>query len=299
MNINRSTCYKHSLIILLVTMSGFGLRAQEIRVPQSEFSFYMKGPFAKLSFDLGDYGESSSRFGVGFGAQYARYLDYHWSVSGGLEIQTYASKAVMPAFSDSYATTDMEGDDFEFQYSVSSYYERENLTLLNVPIKVQYETGVGKTVKFFSSAGFAVGFPIGGNYKSRITGLKTAGYYPQWDALLTSPKFAGFGNWGNQHSAKMDLNPKNSYAFLLEVGIKHNLAEGHNFYGGLFIDIPLNKINNSDNNNQSMIAYDADNPGQLIYNPVVYASPGAQGDGYADKMKAFAWGFKLRYAIDY
>jgi len=299
MNINRLTCYKNILIILLITLSGFGLHAQEIRVPQSELSFYLKGPFSSLTFDLGQYGKNTSRFGEGFGIQYAKYLSYHLSVSAAVEYQSYRSKAVLSAFSDSYATTDIEDDNFIFQYSVSSYYERENLSMLNIPIRVQYETGIGATFKFYGSGGLAVGFPISGKYKSRVTGLKTAGYYPQWDALLSSPKFMGFGTWGNHQTGKMDLNPKNSYAFLLEAGLKYNVADRQNFYFGIFADIPLNKINKNPDNPTSMVAYDAENPTKFIYNPVIYSAPGAQGDEYADKMKAFAWGIKLRYAFEF
>lgn len=299
MNISRLSHYKHILILVISLLSGLGLKAQETETPEAEFSFYLKGPFHKLNFDLGDLGENTSRFGVGLGVQYARYLDSHWSVSAALEYQSYRSKTILSDFSDSYMTTDVGGESFEFQYSVDYLYERDNLSLFNIPIRVQYETETIKTIKFYGSAGFAVGFPISGKYKNRVQGLKTAAYYPQWDALLNSPRFMGFGNWGNRINGKMDFDAKNSYAFLLEAGIKHNLSEKHNFYGGFFVDIPLNKINKNGDGSTSMIAYDTENPTKFRYNPVFYSSTGGEGDGYADKIKAVALGFKLRFAIGY
>jgi len=299
MNIYRLNCYKHILLLVLALTPILELKAQEVEIPKSEISGYIKGPFAKLSFDVGDYGETNGRSGIGLGAQYAHYIDINWSISAGLEYQSYHSEAIFDSFSDSYATTDIEGDDFEFQYSVSSYKERENLSLLNIPIKVQYEKALKEEQKltFYGSAGFSIGFPVVQKYKSKASDLQTAGYYPQWDALLTSPQFMGFGDWGDQHTNKMKLDTKTSFAFLLETGIKHDLESGHRVYAGIFADIPLNRINKTSGNPTSLVAYNASNPTELTYNPVINSAPGAQENRYADKMKPVAFGIKLRYAF--
>lgn len=287
------------VVVLSVLFLGLEAKAQEIQVPENEFSVYLKGPFSRISFDMGSAGEGNDRFGVGLGFQYARYFDFNWSVSGALEYQFYRSEALLSAFSDSYSTTDMEGEDFEFRYSLSSYQEWINLGMLNIPLRVQYEKEISETLKFFGASGFSVGIPIRGTYQSRAFGLKTEAYYEQWDALLTSPKFVGFGTWGNPQPGKKDFSPKTSFSFLLEAGLKHKLAEGRNLYAGLFVDVPLSQVAKSGSEDKPLIEYNTDNPTQMIYNSVIDSAPGAQGKHFADKPKAFAFGFKLRYAFDF
>lgn len=300
MNKDKLSWYKLVLLLIGIALCcGLGVHAQEVLIPPSEVSFYVKAPYSKVSYDLGDAGENRNRFGVGVGVQYAHYFNIHWSVSGGVEFQTYRSQAVMGAFSDSYPTTDIEGDNFDFQYQISSYQERQNLALINIPIRVQYDEMLSENFTFYGSAGVSVGFPVAGKYKARAFGLNTAGYYEQWDALLTSPKFMGFGTWGNQQIGKQDLDPKASFALLLETGLKHKIAVGHSLYFGLFVDIPLNDINKSGNNSVPLVEYDPYNPTKFIYNSVIEAAPGAEGAKYADKINAFAFGVKLRYAFDF
>ncbi|WP_170154510.1 outer membrane beta-barrel protein [Mangrovibacterium diazotrophicum] len=299
MNKYRISCFKHIGLLAMALLAGLGLFAQEVQVPESEISVYLKAPISHMSFDVGNYGEQNNGFGAGIGAQYAHYFNFNWSVSAGLEFQTYRSEAMFNAFSDSYSTTDMEGDNFEYRYSVDSYHEREYLSLLNIPIKVQYERGINETLTFFGSGGFAIGFPVSAKYKSQVYNLKTAGYYPQWDALLTSPKFMGFGSWGNRNTGKIDMDTKTSFTFLLEAGLKYKLTAGTNFYMGLFADIPLNKLNKTDGGPDPLVEYNTSQPTTLIFNPAINSAPGAEGTPFADKLKVVAWGVKLRYAFDF
>ena len=298
MNKYRISRFKPIMLIVMALLTGPGLKAQEIQVPKSEISFYLKGPVSHMNFDLGNYGKQTNGFGVGIGSQYAHYFNFNWSISAGLEFQTYRSEAMFDAFSDSYTTTDMEGDDFEYRYSVGSYLEREYLSLLNIPIKVQYERMINENLRFFGSGGIAIGLPVSAKYKSQVYDLKTSAYYSQWDALLTSPKFMGFGSWGNRNTGKMDMDTKTSYAFLLEGGLKFNLKPGNNFYVGLFADIPLNKINKTNGGPTSLVEYNTNQPATLIFNPALNSAPGANGTPFADKMKVVSWGVKLRYAFD-
>ncbi|PTN07903.1 outer membrane beta-barrel protein [Mangrovibacterium marinum] len=287
------------LALALSVGAAVQIRAQEILIPESEVSVYLKGPFSKVSLDVGDAGENNNRFGLGVGVQYAHYFNLNWSVSGGLEFQTYRSEALFDSFSDAYAATDVEGDNFQFRYQLDAYQERLNMALINIPIRVQYEDEFTKHFMFYGSVGVAVGFPLVAKYKSRAFGLTTAGYYQQWDALLNSPRFMGFGNWGNQSTGKQELDPKTSFSLLLETGLKHKISVGHNLYFGIFADIPLNKLNKSGDDVLPLIEYDPAQPTSFIYNSVITAAPGAQGDTYADKMKALAFGVKLRYSFDF
>jgi len=285
------------LVLGVALLAGLSLNAQEVQVPETELSVYMKGPFSRINFGMDQGGEDKNRFGLGVGVQFAKYLSYDWSVSAAVEYQAYRTEAVFTNLSDSYATIDMEGENFEFRYSANMLIERQRASYVNIPIRVQYEKG-NLNNKFYASTGLAIGLPIGSSYKSRVYGLSTSGYYPQWDALLETPKFAGFGSWGNQVSGKQELKLKTSYSFLLEAGLKHYMRARQNLYVGVFADLPLNKIYKRDKKEPSLVAYNEDAPTQFIYNSVLDAVPGGQGKGYAEDVKTIALGIKLRYSFD-
>ncbi|WP_372773499.1 outer membrane beta-barrel protein [Mangrovibacterium sp.] len=294
---NRLNRYKHIILSGVLLIASMGLSAQSENLGSREFSFYVNGAFSYLNYQLNhDEGDRSGRGGVGFGLQYAYYLNSHWSVSAGLEVQQYRSQVVFDDFTGSYQTTDIEGESFEFRYSAATYRERQSVTLLNVPVRIQYERG-SDDLKFYASGGLAMGLPIRGIFKTTAFDLNTSAYFPQWDALLTSPKFMGFGSWGFQKSGKQDLDVRSSYAFLLEAGVKKNLKEKRNLYVGIFANIPFNSVVKTAETTGSLISYNAAQPTKLTYNTVLESSPGGEGSTYAGHMKTIGLGLKLRYAF--
>ena len=97
--------YKQFFIAAVLLLSAGAATAQEYRLPQGEFSIYLKGPFSTLKTKMVDNGESTDRFGAGFGLQYSRYFSANWSVSGALEYQSYRSKIILQDFVDGYSLT--------------------------------------------------------------------------------------------------------------------------------------------------------------------------------------------------
>lgn len=264
----------------------------------NEFSVYAKGPFSTLNFDLGVNGTNNTRYGVGLGIQYSRYISQSWSLSAGLEYQSYRSEALLPYFSDQYNLVDNEGDPMVFQAKASSIREWQNFNMLNIPLKVQVETKIKETW-FYLAAGFQVGIPIETKYKSTVYNLETSGYFPQWDALLEDPAFMGFGSWGTVNTGKQKLDIENSYSLLLDFGFKGHLKAKRDFYIGAYAELGLNNLGKENDIPVSLVDYTVGDPASFQINSVVNSSPGRTGESFSEKFRTQSLGVKFRYAFSW
>ncbi len=290
------------ILLCNVVVAGFLLlsfgtaTAQEGNsVMKKEVSVYAKGGLNYLHYNLKNGGKQDNGFEPGIGIQYSQYLNTNWSVSGGLEYQRYSSEAVLTGFTDQYSTADNEGDDFVFKYSAGSYTEKHWVDMLNIPIRVQYETNGSKN-RLYASVGFQYGIPLTSKYNGAFSNLKTSGYYEQWNAELESPAFMGFGTWGDKQFGDTDLKIKNNYALLFEIGVNHQFNDGNGLHIGLYGDFGLNNL--VDSESLPLLNYDANNPTEFGIQSVLKASPNAQGSTYAGKVRAIGLGLKLRYVFN-
>jgi hypothetical protein len=289
--------YKQVLIAALLLLSAGTATAQYYQLPKGELSFYLKGLNSKLNIDMGENGDSDTRFGAGVGVQYNYYIARGLSFSGALEYQSYRSETILDNFNDSYNLSDSEGDDMIFRSSANVYHERQSVGMLNIPLRIQWETK-GHSRRLFTATGIQLGLPLAANYKATAFGLETSGYFPQWDALLTSPRFMGFGNWDTKHSGKEKLKLKNSYSFLFELGMKQQLKEFHNLYVSVYVELGLNDLTKT-SDPQALIGYNVNSPIDFQHGSVIYSSPQAAGNNYAGKVSSQSFGFKMRYAFSW
>ncbi|KJF43259.1 hypothetical protein [Draconibacterium sediminis] len=294
MNIIKLKRYKQILIATLLLFSMVKSGAQDSQIPQGELSFYLKEVNSMLHVELFDNGSGETCFGAG--VQYNYYVTRGLSFSGGLEYQPYRSKIILDDFTDSYSLIDSEGDDMIFRSSANLYRERHTVRMLNIPLLVQWETK-GLSTSFFTATGIQLGIPLAANYKATVDGLETAGYFPQWDALLTSPRFMGFGEWDTQQSGKEKLKLKSSYSFLFELGIKQRLKnEFRHLYVSVYLELGLNDLKN-EKNQQTLISYNVENPTDFHFSSVIYSYSQASGYNYVNKIKSQSVGFRIRYSF--
>ena len=231
---HKSPCIPIILFLLIALTQGY---AQQ----QHELSAYVSGVFATLRYDVHQ-GFNSSADNAGVGVAYAYALNPHWNLGLGAELQSYNNRTIIDGLSDNYATTDIEGDDFQFNYSAQRYEERQYVHYLNIPLTVSYQTK-GDYTRFYASAGVQLGIAVQQEYSTLARGLQTSGYYPQWNTVLEAPGFMGFGEFGDQDKGRQSLELNNSYSLIAEAGIKQLLNPKNAIYLGAFITYGINNIN--------------------------------------------------------
>jgi len=296
--IKKMNQYRLLFLTIMLLLSFGTVKAQHETKKEQEFSVYGKGIFNSLRYNLPEKAKLDNGYGAGFGLQYSLYLTNRWSVSAGLEYQQYRSESLLANFSDHYSTTDAEGTDFDFYASADTYKEQQWVDMVNIPFLFRYETPTPWTNAFiYGAVGFQLGIPIASKYKATAEDLKTSGYFQHWDAMLDNPNFMGFGSWGTPGSDKQELDIRNSYSLLLEVGFKQQLNAKRNLYLGFYADLGLNSLAKESSSSSALIEYDADSPTEFKFNPLFYSAPQAQGEAYATKPKIQGFGIKIGYAF--
>ncbi|MBC9797948.1 hypothetical protein [Sinomicrobium weinanense] len=293
----QSILFKHALkhnyaVVFLFLLTVFTL-PQGYGQQRHELSAYVTGVFSSLHYDMKQ-GQGTRSDNVGGGIGYAYALNKHWSLGLGGEVQSYNSRAVFNGLKDSYPAIDIEGDEFEFNYSIDRYEERQYVYYLNIPLTVTYQSK-GDAMRFYATGGFVLGLPLHTEYSIRANHMQTSGFYPQWNAHLEAPLFMGFGDFGDQAINGQGLDLDNAYSLMAEIGVKHLINEKNALYLGIFMEYGLNTVNKTGSNN--LVGYNTESPVDFIYNPVFTSSNKTKNHSYTGDARTIAAGIKIKYAF--
>ncbi|MDT0642799.1 outer membrane beta-barrel protein [Zunongwangia sp. F363] len=294
MKFNYKNTYRgKSIMKLLLLMLVCAAMGNSYGQSKNEVSFYLEGSFSKLDYEvLQDKSELEN--GFGFGAQYAYYLSENWSIGTGAGLQYMEGAAQLSSVADAYATADPEGEAFEFRYQAEDFRENQYAYFLNVPLKVQFETG--DIARFYAAAGAKMGFVLKSEYETEASSLATSGYYEQYYAELREPMFAGFGDFGALNTSRSDLGLQTNLILNLETGVKFMLENDQTLYMGLFVDYGLKDIK-PEKNGLDLIAYNAEDPMNFTNNSLLTSASNTASTAYVDEVKTLAFGLKIRYGF--
>jgi len=232
----------------------------------------------------------SEGFSVGLG--YSHYLNNDWSIGTGISYLKTELVFAAPGIRGTSAEVDTEGDSFEFRYNTGYFEESVQWQSFRVPLTVQFETS--GVVRWYLRTGVLYGLQVGNSkYRQEWNNLKTSGYYPEWDAELNGPEFAGFGNIGDRRT-EGTVKLRNTFSWVLETGVKQTLNTSNDLYLGVFFEMGLNDMRPSTAAEAQPVEYIADMDQPLTLNSVLNQSQ------YKDKtISPFMFGFKIKYAFEF
>ncbi|MBI6117933.1 hypothetical protein [Salegentibacter maritimus] len=276
---------------LILALSLLSANMATFAQSNNEVSFYLQGSFSKLNYEaLGASSELENGFGLG--AKYSYYLTENWSLGTGAELQYMEGAIFVPTAQGAYMTQDSEAESFEFRYAASNFSENQEVYFLNIPLQVQYES-LG-TTRFYAAAGVKAGLVLNSEYQSSAGSLETSGYYSQYDVELTSPTFAGFGEFKAVNNSKSELDLKTNFVAHLESGVKLMLENNRSLYMGLFLDYGLNDIK-PDTSGERFVHYNAQAPTDFTFSSLLSAREIQD----LDEVKTLAFGLKIQYAFQF
>lgn len=234
--------------------------------------------------------KDSEGFSVGLG--YSHYLNDNWSIGTGV---SYLKTELIFAASEIKGTSmevDTEGDPFEFRYNTGYFEESVKWQSFRIPLTVQFETS--GVVSWYLRTGVLYGLQAGtSKYHQKWNNLTTSGYYPEWDAELNGPEFAGFGNMGNKHM-EGTVKLRNTFSWILETGVKQRLGTSDALYLGLFLEMGLNDMRPSTDAEAQPVNYTPDMDQPLSLNSVLNQTR------YKDNtISPFMIGFKIKYGFEF
>lgn len=230
--------------------------------------------------------------GYSFGLGYSYYLNSNFSIGLGFSFLKADLNYIGNSLKGSYAEEDIEGDTFEFRYKGDYYSETVKQEVLQIPLTIQYETkGI---VSWYLRTGVIYGIQTGkSKYKLNWRDLKTSGYYPQWDAELNGPDFIGFGEQESLNR-KGTVKLQDSFSWMIETGVKQQLASNNYMYFGVFFELGLNDIRPEGNTDNEMITFTNN-----INEPLQYHSVLEQKSYQDKKLTTYMIGLKIKYGFNF
>jgi len=306
---------RNYLALKAILLSGFlfaamNLTAQEATVTQEdaqpfcrhEFSAWGAGGLSTLSYSP-TFGDRSAGFGGAFGLGYTFYFNRNFGILTGAELSFYKAKIRVDGLTDSYQTTDgsglysTDGADINYNTIIENYEEVQNLTTVNIPLMLQYQTD-GEN-KFYAALGFKFGIPLSGGFKTSSSAEITASgeYYNTLNQELFDQRDLGYGIFDGR-SVDDDIDFKFAIMGAAEAGVKWTLNSALSLYTGLYFEYGFNKIVDAHNN--KFVEYNHVDPRSYIQNSALTSEYTQDGEtrSFVDRVNPMAVGLKIRLGFN-
>jgi hypothetical protein len=250
------------------------------------------GGMSNLRYTLSGGGGAHSKLdgsgGVGYG--YTFNFSDRIGIAVGMEIGFYSNDAVCTNISDEYEYgIPGERDHFILSYSMDRYEEVQNVTLMSVPIMLQFKTPIGRTSShFYFSGGLKFGFPS--NIKATVLPgtISASGYY-SFEQVEYHTNLPEYGFADKPFDTKVfSFDLEYSTILALETGIRFSLGSNASIYTGAFLDYGLNNM--SPMERKPLIEYRTDAPSTFRHSSILNSS-------MADKVNIFGVGLKVRISF--
>jgi hypothetical protein len=212
-----------------------------VNIASAQFSVYGTGGMSGINYKT-DGGTVKSGIGFGGGLGYSHAISPVFKIGAALELSMYNSKVSFAELSETYVHGDGEYK-FLLSYTLYDYEERQNITMLTVPLTVRYQTD--SYISFCLSGGIKLGLPVSARASIAPRELSASGDYEYEGQQYTDLSHHGFPGDirrlelpATKNSIEMGL----SVAATLEAGL---LFE--KFYIGLYCDYGLNDMRKTKN----------------------------------------------------
>lgn len=262
---------------------GCALTAQETK---NELNASIGYGISSLDYILGE-GELEKGNGPNIQLAYFHYLSPKLAIGTGVAFQAYRSNIGAVSLSDTYTTVDADGESFEYRYTLKGLLEKQYVNYLQVPLLFRLETEHTNT-RLYMVVGAKAGVALTSEYRTKASKLTTSGHYPQHNATLNGPTFAGFGDLGPIDAPRRDLALKTAFSLAMEVGAKHRINHGQWLYLGVYVDIGRNDLREETHKN--LVDYDPDNGTSPTIGTILETD-------HSNSVSLMALGIKLGYGM--
>jgi hypothetical protein len=219
----------------------------EIKKFKHEVSVYGGGGISALNYKLDKGGSktdgTNSISGVA-GVSYTLSLNDHFGISTGVEVTRYGAKTTYHNFAPAGKDYGMGNSKFNFRYTIANYAEEQSITLLSIPVMLQYTMPISNSIEFYGTGGLKIGLPRRAEATIFPDIVNTYGDYYFENQIYqggATEKY-GFVKNATPEPIEKDIDLKTSFAISIEGGARFCLTENLFLYTGAYIDYGLNNI---------------------------------------------------------
>jgi hypothetical protein len=135
--------------------------------------------------------DNKIKYSGSFGLELGYLISRSIGISTGVGYNSYSAEFSLNAYTNKFSTIDSEDETYERQVSGSDLKELQNISLLSVPVCLNFRIPAGAASGFFLQAGVNFSIPVNRKYYS--TGTFTFnGYYPAYNILFHDLPEYGF-----------------------------------------------------------------------------------------------------------
>ncbi len=262
-----------------------------------EFSISGGGGFSSLMYGP-SLGKQNEGFDAHFGLGYSFFVSSMFGFTTGLEFASYNATFKLNNFKMQYQATDLEeGVDFMFHSTLNRYKETQNISMLQIPLMLQFQTN-GK-YKLYFAAGAKAAIPMSGSH-SGSGDVINSGYYEEEDFEYTKQGFRGFGTYKDKKIEGKDKF-KSSFLAAMEMGMKWRFNDGISIYVGAYFDYGFSNIFKKQDVEKlpQMVEYNSENPPDFAMNGVLNSQwkNNNASQAFVTKIMPMAIGLKAKVAF--
>jgi len=271
-----------------------------------EFSLHIGGGLSTLRYDP-LIGEQSNGFDKEFGFGYAYFLSPWFGFATGLEFAFYSAEFKLKnrLVSDYYVKHVNNGaiDSLRFRSRWDNYTEKQSAVMLQVPLMLQFQTGIG----YYVMAGVKGAISISGNSSGKGDLMNTGYLGGEIDCDLYINDCIGMPQGGGNtwdglglYKGKKTENQekfKSALFVSMEMGKKWRFEDGLSLYTGVYFDYGLNNIlkKKKIEDLSQMVEYNSKNPSDFATNGA-FDSKWEQKP-YITKVMPMAIGIKIKLSL--
>jgi hypothetical protein len=229
-------------IIILLSLSVTNL----IVAQKGNFYFSLQEGGTKIN-DKNDFVSNSAKFGTSIKAGYVYNLNEQLGLGTGLEYAMYNLKSQV-VNGDTYSTIliDDVGSAFEYRVKTTGYKEEQTLQAFQIPLFLQLKTALIASNSFYCRLGGKLVIPSKFEIDASANSVSGAGYYPDFNLLITDLPANGFGTQNNW-KASGTYKTKLAYMASAELGFDFKTGAKTSIYTGFYLDYGLSNVVDNEN----------------------------------------------------
>jgi hypothetical protein len=254
-----------------------------VNITSAQFSIYGSAGLSGLKYKVeGSIQNTEIGYGAGIGYSFkiVSTVRSAWKAGLALELATYGNKALFSSLSEKY-TQGTDKNKFLFAYSLSDYEEKQFVTMLSIPVTLQYQ--VGGIIRFCLSGGIKFGLPISAQATINPGTLEASGEYEYEGQTYTNLPQHGFPNGMKLPEAKHNIDLGFSTAATVETGLLVR-----KFYIGLYLDYGFNNMQK--NTDKHLLEYKETNTSMFAHNSILNTN-------MVNKINLFCAGLKMKIQL--
>ena len=241
-------------IFLLLALTNMYVSAQvRQNNDPNEISIHIGGGLSSIHHHHASGNGFFNGYSLYFGAGYTYYIHQNLGVYLGIAQGIYNTQRNVSIDVFTPNLTDRNGYLFDL-YTRINYNESFQNMFLNIPVMLQFQTkqkgrswnqNQKRFKSFYAMGGIKADIPLKDRYKSGITTITNAAYYPEFNNWAATQRFAGLGTFDDGSSDDGNLNLKSPCLILsFEAGFKWRFKKNYLLYTGAYCDFGLNTTAN-------------------------------------------------------